>query len=91
LLTHACSSSSNGVTWGEAIRALKLYWGHEQFEKAVKAPNVHAHTDPKSYKLAFKLRSEIPAKAMYYITKVVGTKKMAQDAAALKQQVAQCK
>lgn len=81
LLTHACSSASNGVTWGEAIEALRGYWAHDQYEKAIKAPKVHAHTDNRSYEMAFKLRSQIPSQAYYYMTRIIGSKQMAIDAA----------
>ena len=63
LLTHACSSASNGVTWGETIQALQSYWAVDQYEKAIRAPEIRAHTDNRSYQLASKLRSEIPTQA----------------------------
>ena len=88
LLTHASSSSTNGVTWGDTVEILEKYWRRDPFEKAIALPTLQAHTSDASYKRAFKYRSELPTNALYAISRVIGTKKMKADLAELKQYVA---
>lgn len=73
LLTHSSSSSTNGVTWGDTIDAVESYWENEPLENAFYRPNLTAHTNQKSYELAFKLKSQLPAMAWYYLTKILGS------------------
>mmetsp|Transcript_1240 Transcript_1240/g.1442 ORF Transcript_1240/g.1442 Transcript_1240/m.1442 type:complete len:178 (+) Transcript_1240:1195-1728(+) len=41
--------------------------------------------------MAFRMKSEIPTKTMYYLTKVIGTKNMKKNMGELKDYVAKCK
>jgi hypothetical protein len=91
LITHACSSSTNAVTWGDTINILRKHWARDPYEKAIRAAEIRAHNTDKSYQLAFKLKSDLPSKGLYYITKVLGNKKQKADAKELVQYVAKCK
>ena len=90
-LTHCCSSAANGVTWGDTIEALQSYWAKDPFDNAIAAPCLSAHPTDRAYKRAFRYKSELPTNALYYFTRIVGTKKVKQDVAELKAYVAQCK
>ena len=90
LITHSCSSSTNGLTWGDTTSILVKHWERDPYEKAVMKPVMRAHTTDKSWQLAFKLNSEIPSKALYYISKV-GNKKMKSDAKEFRECVKKCK
>jgi hypothetical protein len=80
LITHACSSSTNGCTWGDTISILEEYWRRDPFEKALCVPSLRTHKDEKSYKQAFKLYNEIPIKSWYYVARIFGSKKMKTNA-----------
>ena len=86
-MTHCSSSAVNGVTWGDTISAIVSYWERDPYEKAIRQPQLNAHLNNRSYKMAFKLKSEIPTNALYYVTKVFGSKKMKKDVLELKQYV----
>ena len=45
----------------------------------------------KSYKIAFKLKSEIPTRLLYVLSRVIGSKKMKKEVAELKDYVEQCR
>ena len=87
LVTHACSSSSNGLTWGDTIDILTNYWKRDPFDKAIAAPILRAHTTDASYKWAFRYKSELPTNVLYALTRVIGTKKIKADVAELKNYV----
>ena len=57
LLTHSCTSSSNGTTWGDTIEAVERYWASEPLENAINPPKLSTHTDARSYQIAFRLKS----------------------------------
>jgi hypothetical protein len=80
LITHSSSSASNGVTWGEVIKVMDNQFAHDSYDNAVMAPKLTAHTNSQSYKLAYTVKSVVPAKALFYLSKVIGTKKMKKDA-----------
>ena len=48
------------------------------------------HRTEQSYNIAYKLKSVIPAYSLYYITRVIGTKKLSATVAELKDAVDQC-
>ena len=91
LLMHSCSSAVNPVTWGDTIQAIISQWEKDPFDKAIRPPALNAHLTNRSYNLAFKFKSELPTNALYYLTKVLGTKKMKKDINELRGYVAQCK
>ena len=63
----------------------------DPYDKAIAAPTINVHPIAKNYKWAFKYKSELPNKALYLISKVVGTSKMKGDLKEMKQYIAQCK
>lgn len=75
MITHSCSSSSNGFTWGETIHALEEHWQADPFDGALRTPALRAHSSQRSYKTAFKLYNEVPSRGWYYVTRILGTKK----------------
>lgn len=77
LLTHACSSSANGVTWGEAATAVETYLRTEPFEHGVPWPRIKAIANAQLYDLNFKLKRQLPYMAYYRLTSAIGTKSMA--------------
>ena len=91
LLTHSSSSAANGVTWGETINAVEAYWENEPLEQAISKPQLTAHTNQKSYEMAFKLKSELPALGYYYMTKILGSKQTKKISKEYKKQIEQCK
>ena len=90
-VTHSCTSASNGITWGDVIQALEGYWARDAYENAIAHPKLHAHTNARSYRMAFRLRSEVPASTLYYLTKIIGTKKMHQGAGEYRDYVGKCR
>lgn len=53
-------------------------------DDTVMKPHVQTHTTDASYKLAFKLKSEIPSLKYYYFSKLLGTKNMKKNAKEIK-------
>lgn len=72
LLTHACSSSSNSVTWGEAIANVEAYLQSDPFEGGVKTPKIEASGMPlvqSTLQAAnFTLKRQLPYMAFYKVT-----------------------
>jgi len=62
------------LTWGDTISALEAYWERDPYDKAIMKPKMTAHTTDKSYQMAFKLKSDLPSKSLYYLTRVLGNK-----------------
>lgn len=87
MLTHCCSSASNGHTWGDCIDAVMDYWNYEPYDNAIRKPALRCHKVKASYELAFKVYSEMPSKSLYYISKILGTKKMKAKVTELKDYV----
>ena len=79
------------MTWGDTIEALQSYWAKDPFDNAIAAPCLNAHPTEEAYERAFRYKSELPTRALYFITRILGTKKVKQDVAELKEYVAQCK
>ena len=91
LVSHACTSSTNGVSWGKVIDSLTQYWARDQYDHAVRQPLLRAHPNEKQYKMAFKLKSEVPTKTYYYISKIIGTKNMKKNAVEMREYVHKCR
>lgn len=87
IVTHCCSSSSNGVTWGDTIHAFNSYVAIDSFDKAVMKPKLTPHVNQRLYEWSFKLKSEIPSNALYFLSKVVGSKKTKADVKELRDYV----
>jgi transcriptional regulator of met regulon len=79
------------VTWGECIDAMHSYIAVDSFDNALMKPYVTPHTNKKQYDLIFKIKSEIPLKTLYYVTKVIGSKKTKEKVKELSDYVNQCK
>ena len=87
LLTHACSSSANGVTWGEAISAVEKYLSSDPFENGVAKPTIKAIANAQEYDLNFKIKKQLPYMAYYHASQAIGTKSMAMKGKRLKDAV----
>mmetsp|Transcript_12191 Transcript_12191/g.20541 ORF Transcript_12191/g.20541 Transcript_12191/m.20541 type:complete len:650 (+) Transcript_12191:758-2707(+) len=91
LVTHCCSSSQNGVSWGDCISSLQSYWSIDSYDKALFTPKLTAHPNEKSYKLAFKLKSDLPSRKLVFLTSIFGTKKSKKSVGELRHYVEQCR
>ena len=54
-------------------------------------PNVVAHTNQKMYNAAYTVKSAVPANIFYYLSKVIGPKKVKKDAKEYLTYVNKCK
>ena len=50
-------------------------------------PRIKSHNNDLAYKIAFKLKSEIPSLKYYYLSKLIGTKNMRKNSKEILQQV----
>lgn len=80
LITHACTSSTNAVTWGETVSILESYWQRDPFEQALAVPQLRAHPNLKQFNRQYKLYNEIPIKSWYLLTRILGSRNMKQKA-----------
>lgn len=80
MVTHASTSSSNGVTWGDIIDNLFKYYQKDPLDRAVRTPALRVHPSEQKYQISQKIYNEIPAQAWFYLTKVAGKKKTKEDA-----------
>lgn len=86
-LTHVSTSASNGVTYGDLKDYLESYFERDRYSNAVRIPKLYTHQNDRAYKLAFKLKSEIPYNALHMVTKVVGTKRMKKKTTEIQKQI----
>ena len=63
------------------------YQNNFPYEKRAGPAQLTMHKDVKIYKRTFKLRSQIPTQALYYLTRVLATKQLAADVVELKKGV----
>lgn len=45
LITHCCSSPSNGVTWNDVINIMEDYFANDPYENEIYPPKLTAHTN----------------------------------------------
>ena len=64
------------MTYADVIEYLESYFERDRYSNSIRIPKLYTHKNDRAYKLAFKLKSEIPYNTMHMITKVLGTKRM---------------
>ena len=74
-ISHCATSSSNPVTWKHFLESITSYQNDFAYDQRVGRAQVVFHKSETSYKFAHRLKSVIPAYTMFYVSKVIGTKK----------------
>ena len=80
LITSCTSSSLNPTTWSQIAFSLTKYQNQFPYEKRVRPAALNLHKSETASNLARKLKTELPSSAMFYISKVFGSKKSKQTA-----------
>lgn len=91
LITHACTSSTNAITWGETISILEAYWRRDPFDKALAEPTLRTHPNFSTFDRQFKLYNELPVKSWYFVTRFLGSRNMKNKAQSTLKYVQQVK
>lgn len=88
---HSASSSRNPITWWQTMRYFWRFIGINRIERRIAEPNLDLYNYNNTYKAAFYIKRELPARAFNFVSRVVGNKKLIKTSEKLKNAVDQCK
>lgn len=84
MIVQSSTSSSNPTSANNFFRDMIVYQNNFPYEKRAGPAQLTMHKDPAVYDRHFKLRSQLPTQALYYVTRVFASKKLAADVVELK-------
>jgi hypothetical protein len=89
-MTHCGTSSTNPVNWKNYFEGLVSYQNFFPYDQRIAKASLTFHSLDQSYKLAYRLKSVIPAYTLYYVSRIFGTKNFKAKISELKGAVDQC-
>lgn len=74
LITHCTSSSLNPTTWQNFFNDCIKFQNQNPYEKRAGVASLTIHKSRRSYETSYKLKNQLPTNAIYYYSRVFGSK-----------------
>ncbi len=73
-ITHCSSSNSHPMTWNTFFAAITRYQNQFPYENRAGHAALAIHPTQNAYRMNYKLKNKLPTNAVYYLTRVLGSK-----------------
>jgi hypothetical protein len=78
-ITSCSTSSQNSLQWREFFDYMTRYQNMFPYEKRAGPAQITLHPTQQAYQFAYKYKAKYPTEALYYVTRVFGSKQYSND------------
>jgi len=87
LISHVTTSSCNPVSWQAFFDHMVTYQNRFPYENRTSKAQMTVHDQLQNYNFSYKFKNKLPVTSLYYLTRIVGTKKFSNSVSKLRQAV----